>query len=151
MINLELKQNASAENVFDKTLTDVETVSGVLKEKTDIVNPTFILDLKTPPAFNYVVCGDFNRCYFVRGISSINGLWEISCECDVLSSFKSEIRENYAIVRRQENNYNLLYNDGSFRCYQDPHIISKAFPNGFNPSTPSFVLAVAGGVEDIDT
>ena len=149
MITLKLQQNKSEEIVLDKKVDDVTTESATLKRDTNIINPVFLLRVANLPTFNYISCSELERCYFVRSITSINGLWEISCECDVLSTYKDAIRANSAIIRRQENNWNLYYNDGSFRTYQNPHIITKSFPNGFNPSNPSFVLAVAGGAEDI--
>lgn len=150
MISLVLQKNASEEIVFDKKLTNVSTVTATLKRETDIVNPTFLLRVNSLPNFNYITCSNLGRSYFVRNITSVTGgLWEIVCECDVLSSYKTQIRANKAIVRRQEKDWNLYYNDGSFRTYQNPHIITKSFPNGFSPSNPTFVLAVAGGAEDI--
>lgn len=149
MISLVLYQNKSEEIVLDKELTEISTETATFKRDTNIVNPTFILRLANLPTFNYISCAETGRSYFVRGITSVNGLWEISCECDVLSTYKEQIRANSAIVKRQENNWNLYYNDGSFRTYQNPHILTRTFPNGFNPSNPSFVLAVAGGAEDI--
>ena len=149
MINLVLQQNTSEEIVVDKTLTNISTEQAILKRETDVVNPTFLLRLNELPDFNYISCLEMGRCYFVRNITSANGMWEVACECDVLSTYKDQIRANSAIIRRQENEWNLYYNDGSFRTYQNPHIITKSFPNGFNPSVPTFVLAVAGGAEDI--
>lgn len=149
MITLKLQQNNSEEICLDKNIVDVSEETATLKDNVNIVHPTFLLRLPTIPVFNYITCEDLNRQYFVRSVSSVNGFWEISCDCDVLSTYKNEIRSNKAIIRRQENNWNLFYNDGSFRTYQNPHIITKSFPYGFNPSNPSFVLAVAGGAEDI--
>ena len=149
MINLTLYQNKSEEVVLDKTLVEVSTETGTLKRDTNIVNPTFLLRLTELPTFNYISCAETGRSYFVRSVTSVNGLWEVSCECDVLSTYKEQIRANTAIIKRQENNWNLFYNDGSFRTYQNPHILTRSFPSGFNPSIPSFVLAVAGGAEDI--
>ena len=149
MINIILSQNKSEEIVFDKELIEAGKELATLKQDTSIINPVFLLKLDKLPNFNYVSCEEMGRKYFVRSITSVNGLWEIGCECDVLSTYKNQIRENKAVIKRQENAWNLFYNDGSFRTYQNPHIITRAFPSGFNPSTPTFVLAVAGGAEDI--
>lgn len=150
MITLKLQQNISEEICLDKSLTDISTENATLKQSTNIINPTFVLRLPSLPSFNYITCEELERCYFVRTITAVNSFWEIVCECDVLSTYKTQIRENSAIIRRQEENWNLFYNDGSFRTYQNPHIVTKSFPYGFNPSNPSFVLAVAGGAEDIE-
>lgn len=57
-------------------------------------------------------------------------------------SFADGIRNNTAIIKRQQEQWNLYLNDGSLKCYQDPIILTKAFPSGF--TTQEFVLAVAG-------
>ena len=71
-----------------------------------------------------------------------NGLVEFSCHVDVLSSFATDIRNNIGVVKRQENKWNLYLNDGSFKVYQNPNVLTKAFPSGF--TTQELVLAVAG-------
>lgn len=151
MISIVLQKNLSEENKLDKTLTTVSTQSVNLKDTTNILNPTFILRLSTLPDFNYITATPLKRSYFVKEVIFNGGVWEISCECDVLSTYKTEIRANKAIIKRQENKWNLYYNDGSFRTYQNPHIVTKSFPSGFDTNTNSFILAVAGGAEDIPT
>lgn len=151
---LKLQTNNSDAICVDKDLTEVVEVTGTLKEKTNISNPIFVIAL-TPaviPNFNYISCPDFGRSYFVKNVSSIRGgLWEVQCEVDVLTSFASEIRKNKAIIKRQEKSWNLYYNDGTFRSYQNPHIVTREFPSGFMAVNPSFVLAVAGGITENDT
>ena len=86
----------------------------------------------------------FNRFYFVDNITSIrNGLIQFSCRVDVLMSYRTAIRKNNAIIKKQENKWNLYLNDGTFKAYQNPNVLTKAFPSGF--TTQEFVLAVAGG------
>ena len=140
-----LMRNKSEEIKVDKTTETISTVTGVLKESTSIIDPIIKIecDLSTVTTCNYLSIPTFGRFYFVNNITSINnGIVEFSCHCDVLSSFASAIKANSAIIRRQENKWNLYLNDGSFRIYQNPVIITKNFPSGF--TTSEFVLAVAG-------
>lgn len=140
-----LMRNKSEEIKVDKTTETISTVTGVLKESTSIIDPVIKIecDLSTVTTCNYLSIPTFGRFYFVNNITSINnGIVEFSCHCDVLSSFASAIKANTAIIRRQENKWNLYLNDGSFRIYQNPVIITKNFPSGF--TTSEFVLAVAG-------
>ena len=146
--NIVLMTNTSEMNRVTKTTTIISTVSGVLKEQTSIIDPVIKIecDLATVTACNYISIPTFGRFYFVNNIISIrDGLVEFSCHCDVLSSFADAIKANKAIIRRQENNWNLYLNDGSFRVYQNPIILTKDFPYGFN--TYEFVLAVAGSAQ----
>ena len=140
-----LQQNNSERNRLTKEISDLFTVSGELKTETSIIDPVIMIecDLSDVTRCNYMTIPTFGRSYFVNNIRSIRtGLVEFSCHVDVLSSFADEIRANTAIVRKQENNWNLYLNDGSFKVYQNPNVLTKAFPSGF--TTQEFVLAVAG-------
>lgn len=143
--NITLQRNNSERNRLTKEISDLMTVSGNLKAETSIIDPIIMIecDLSAVTGCNYMTIPNFGRSYFVNNIRSIRtGLVEFSCHVDVLSSFASEIRSNTAIVRKQENRWNLYLNDGSFKVYQNPNVLTKAFPSGF--TTQEFVLAVAG-------
>lgn len=143
--NIVLMTNKSEPNRLTKSVSTISTVSGVLKEETSIIDPIIKIecDLSTVTGCNYISIPTFGRFYFVNNIRSIrNGLVEFSCHCDVLSSFASSIRGNSAIIKRQENKWNLYLNDGSLKIYQNPNVLTRAFPSGF--TTQEFVLAVAG-------
>lgn len=143
--NVLLQTNSSEKNRLDKNISTITTISGTLKEQTSIIDPVIKVegDLSSYTGCNYMTIDTFGRSYFVTNIRSVtNNIFEISGHCDVLSSFRSGIRSNNAIIRRQENKWNLYLNDGSFRTYQNPNVLTKAFPSGF--TTQEFVLAVAG-------
>lgn len=143
--NIILQKNNSENNRVSKSLKTILTVSGVLKEETSIIDPVIKIecDLASVTGCNYLSIPAFGRSYFVNNIRSIrNGLVEFSCHVDVLSSFASQILKNSAIVKRQEKSWNLYLNDGTFKIYQNPNVLTKAFPSGF--TTQEFVLAIAG-------
>lgn len=143
--NIVLQKNNSENNRVIKSVDAILTVSGVLKEETSIIDPVIKIecDLASVTGCNYLSIPAFGRSYFVNNIRSIrNGLVEFACHVDVLSSFASQIRSNSAIVKRQENSWNLYLNDGTFKVYQNPNVLTKAFPSGF--TTQEFVLAIAG-------
>lgn len=143
--NIELQRNNSENNRVSKSISNIMTVSGVLKEETSIIDPVIKIEcnLSDVTQCNYLTIAAFGRSYFVNDIRSIrNGLVEFTCHVDVLSSFASQILANTAIIRKQENAWNLYLNDGSFKIYQNPNVLTKAFPSGFD--TQEFVLAVAG-------
>lgn len=145
-MTIKLQYNATENNALDKTVTDIIELTGTLKAETSIIDPVIIVegDLSTFTGCNYMTVPEFGRSYFVRNIRSIrNGLVEFTAHVDVLSSFKTQIRGNMAIVRKQEKSYNLYLNDGTFKIYQNPDVKTYPFPSGF--TTQEFVLAVAGG------
>lgn len=145
--SLEFGQNLSENNMVDKSISPICTLTGVLRDGTSIIDPQFLVEapVDTFVGCNYVTVPEFGRSYFVRNIESYrSNLTLISCHVDVLTSFASEIRANKGIVRRQENSnaYNLYIDDGSLVAYQDPYVLTEVFPSGF--SGACFVLVVAG-------
>lgn len=148
MFDILLQNNKSEQNRVTKELETIATVSGVLKAETSIIDPVIVIecDLATVTNCNYISIPTFGRRYFVNNIRSVRaGLVEFSCHVDVLSSFAEAIKANSAIIKRQEVNWNLYLNDGTFRVYQNPNVLTKAFPSGFD--TQEFVLAIAGGAQ----
>lgn len=143
--DIKLQTNTSEKNSLTKKLTDVKTVSGVLKDTTSIVDPVILIEMDLADAVkvNYLTISIFERSYFVNNVKSVRqGLVEFTCHVDVLTSFADAIKKNSAIIKRQENKWNLYLNDGTFKIYQNPNVLTKAFPSGF--TTQEFVLAVAG-------
>ena len=140
-----LKTNNSERTRLNKDTQTIMTVSGVLKEETSIIDPIIKIEceLSDVTGCNYLSIPVFGRSYFVNNIRSIRkGLVEFSCHVDVLSTYADQIKNNMGIVKRQENKWNLYLNDGAFKVYQNPNVLTKPFPSGFN--TQEFVLAVAG-------
>lgn len=145
MFDIVLMTNSSEKNKMDKTLTTITTISGTLKNATSIIDPVIIIegDLSSFTGCNYMTIDTFGRSYFVNNIRSINNnLFEVSGHVDVLSTYKTEIRRNSAIIRKQQHQWNLYLNDGSLRVYQNPQVVTKTFSTGFTKL--EFVLAVAG-------
>ena len=143
--NILIQRNNSENNRVTKDVTLLSTIEGTLRQETSIIDPVFIIagDLDDYVGVNYCTVDSFGRSYFVNNIRSVrSGLIELTCHVDVLSSFAQQIRANTAIIRRQENQWNLYLNDGTFRVYQNPTVLTKAFPSGF--TTQEFVFAVAG-------
>lgn len=143
--DIKLQTNTSEKNSLTKKLTDVKTVTGVLKDTTSIVDPVILIEMDLADAVkvNYLTISTFGRSYFVNNVKSVRqGLVEFTCHVDVLTSFADAIKKNSAIIQRQENKWNLYLNDGTFKIYQNPNVLTKAFPSGF--TTQEFVLAVAG-------
>ena len=147
-MNIVLMLNNSESERVVKELQTLTTMAGSLKDGTSVINPTVVIQaipatVQQITTSNYLHIPDFGRYYFIRDISSVRtNLWEISCHVDVLQTYAAQIKEQTAIIQRQENEWNLYLNDGSFKVYQNPNVLTKPFPNGF--TTNEFVLAIAG-------
>lgn len=143
---INLYRNISPPNYVNKSISEVISLEGTLREPTSIIDPVVIVELDTPMGFNYVHIPAFNRYYYVTGISSeSNNLVAIAMHCDVLMTFKDEIVEMEAIIKRQENSFNLYLDDGIFKAYQNTKHKLLRFPRSF--SEFSYILALAGNGE----
>lgn len=133
-----------------KDLTAITTLTGVLKAATSILTPTILIEnipsdtISTITTSNYAYIEAFNgRKYFITDIRLMkNNLIEIDMRCDVLSTYADEILQQKAIIKRQENKWNLYLNDGSLQVYQNQIILTEPFPSGF--TAQEYVLSVAG-------
>lgn len=143
--NISVYVNKSEKNMVTKELTGAINLPGMLREGTSIVNPTIRVqgDISTYAGYNYMWIPAFKRYYFITDmVSQANQLIDITAHVDVLMSFKDTFLKNKAIIKRQENDWNLYLNDGTFMVYQDPGKATKLFPSGFN--TYRYILIIAG-------
>jgi len=141
-----LQRSLSDRKKLEKDIIDVKTLSGTLKNETSIVNPTIICEVNVNEIanVNYMTITSFGRRYFITDITSIrNGLVEISGHCDVLTTYAGAIKSNTAVVKRQENNWNMYVPDEIIASFQNPIKERWEFPSGFT-SGDSFVLMLAG-------
>ena len=142
--DIKLMNNQEELNKITKSPTEVMTLSGTLREETDIVDPQINVEYNgTLTNVNYMYIAEFNRYYFITKIESIRtGLWRIYAHCDVLKTYSEGILGTPAVVARNENRYNLFLNDSFFKVYSNPRLQIAKFPNKF--SGESYVLVMKG-------
>ena len=141
-----LGKMTSPVNSMQKGFTSKISLSGTLRNESEIIDPAIIINTSSADIFlcNYMQIPTFGRSYFITSIKSVrNGIFEVTGHCDVLSSFYSEIIKNKAIILRQEHKFNLLLNDDVFKCKQNARVQYKAFPSQLGAY--NFILTVAGG------
>lgn len=69
----------------------------VLKDRTDLLNPVFMLELADVPAWNYAAFS--GRYYFIDRVESVtNAIWALHCSVDVLATYKAAIQASSAFV-----------------------------------------------------
>ena len=107
--------------------------SVVLKEKTSYDQPVFLLTSNSQPEFNYLQWGSWY--YFVTGISYVrNDLYEVSCDLDVLATYKAQIGATTAFVKydttpnteipdgrlsnKTSTTYAVAFSPGSFNMFE---------------------------------
>lgn len=146
IINLMITEKPT--NAIDKNPTTIVSLTGVLRDECSILNPSITIEVDPTTIINcnYAYIPDFGRYYFVNDINVINNkLVQITCNVDVLYTYKNEILTNAAVIGRQEKMYNLYLSDSAFLAYQNSDITTHKFNYTF--SDMSYVLAVAGGLD----
>lgn len=85
---INLYNNESPTNKISKQITLITSLEGVLRNETDIVNPTFRIYSQSLPAFNYARVPAFNRYYYLQSVESVRAdIWDIKLTSDALMSF----------------------------------------------------------------
>lgn len=146
-----LYSQSSPTNQVTKDIgNSIVSVNGTLRRLCSIIDPVILIQTSDislwPLNVNYMYIASFKRYYYITNIVSVNtNLWELHGHVDVLMSYASQIRQQTAIVARQESQYNLMLDDGFFMSYQNPIIVTKRFSVEEPFETQEFVLVVAGG------
>lgn len=141
-------------NKVNRTITSVSLTNFDLKDNTDVVNPSFILDVPNASKLdmytktNMIYVDAFKRWYNVDNIefSSANRII-YRCSCDVLKSFADDIKANSYFVARQENVFDEFIYDNMLpkkNSYGMP--VCAEYPVGWTPNSYSYVVQVVGGV-----
>lgn len=139
-----LMNNQEELNKISKSPTTVRTLTGTLREETDIVDPEINVEFNGALTdCNYMYIAALNRYYFITKIESVrNGVWRIYAHCDVLKTYSNAILNTEAVVARSESRYNLYLNDSMFKVYSNPRLQIAKFPNKFEGE--SYVLVMNG-------
>lgn len=140
------KNNSEPERLI-KTLSIPLTLTGTLREGSNVVNPEIIIEgnpADFPTVYNYAYISEFSRYYYVGDpVAYRNTLINIPLNVDVLMSFKDAILANEAIIDKQDINGNVYLNDGVWAREAREFYTIKTFTNGFN-DTGEYILITAG-------
>lgn len=145
-MNIILYVNNSEKNKIGKTLTNDFSLSGTLRDVTNIINPVILIEISEIGNYNYCYINNFNRYYFITDITVIRtGLFAISLMVDVLESFKSDIKNLSVILLNTQNVGSSNYLPSQvFRNNVKSKTDILNFPSGLNDSG-EFILITAGG------
>lgn len=145
-MTIELYNNASDTENLVKSITLSETLTGSLRGSADVMSPEILIEDSGTvfnPAINYAYITEWGRYYYIVSKESYrNNLVILKLAGDPCMSFANNIKALSGIVRRQENEWNLYINDGSFMTYANDLTYALNFPSGLNGA--SFVLVTAG-------
>lgn len=143
-MNIILYTTKSESNRVTKTLENAATFSGTLRERTNVMYPSFVIQGDVSLVdYNYAYIEDFKRYYFITDlVSERNNLFRIDLTVDVLMTYKDQIKELTAVVDRQEKKFNLYLQDTEFNIDTRMKVVTKKFPRGFDGN--SYILGTVG-------
>lgn len=145
-MNLRLCVNNSEKNKINKSLTAGVTLSGTLRNESNVVTPSIIINIENPTIYNYAYIEDFGRYYFITDYISLRtGIWQINLKSDVLMSFKDSILASPVLISNSETTGKNNYLSGSnwvSNCKAKTDILT--FSQGLL-NDGQYILITAGG------
>lgn len=145
-MNLRLCVNNSEKNKINKSLTAGVTLSGTLRNESNVVTPSIIINIDNPTIYNYAYIEDFGRYYFITDYISLRtGIWQINLKSDVLMSFKDSILASNVLINNTETTGKNNYLSGSnwvSNCKAKTDILN--FSQGLL-NDGQYILITAGG------
>lgn len=145
-MEITLYKTSDENNKIDKTLSEPYNMIGSLRNESNVIRPSILIEIENPTRYNYMYIPEFGRYYFIKEITSVRtNLWRIDCEVDVLKSYADKIKTLTVIIDKNKDysKTNQYLNDGSFVIENKNTIEIKNFTNGFNNES-SYVLITAG-------
>lgn len=145
-MNIELYRNNSEPNKITKSLSAISTLSGSLRNESEVVNPVVLVEgnISSFQMANYARIQAFGRYYFITGIKSIrNNIVELSLHTDVLMSFNLSNVNGIVIETQSVNASNYLTGRNWIETVKHKTDIIS-FSNGLLDSG-EYILITAGG------
>lgn len=116
-ITVKLYSFTKRENSTKQPIGSGTDYSCTMIDDTSLMNPTFKLSIASNPiGNNYCYVSDFGRYYFITDIRTYQNFWYISCRCDVLASFKTEIGSQSHYILRSASDHDEYISDGFYGC-----------------------------------
>ena len=138
--------NNSENNRLIKTITQISTGAGVLREPCNLTDPSVLTAIDDVSNINYAYIADFGRYYFIRKITvDRENLYRIDMHVDVLMSNKTALLDCKGVINSSTkiNANNYLNSDTWVRTEKDTTTIMR-FPSGLS-TDGNFILITAGG------
>lgn len=143
---LSLYSVTDADNVANKKLDNPKQINIRLKRDVDIISPVLLLqsnDLLDFRDYNYAVIPDLKRNYFIKDCENVsNTLWQLSLECDVLTTYLNDVVNAESIFRRKIKSGD--YFNVSLDRKVIPDVLLYEAENGFSYTESSIILTTVG-------
>lgn len=130
MFDIQAFWNKSDNNVVNKKLTAVVTLTGTLRNECEVVDPTILIECDDPNKFNYIYIPALKRYYYIKDRNSVrNNIVEITAHCDVLMTYKADFLKLPAVISRNTHDYNVYLPDDQFSAMAYQRVQLRKFPN----------------------
>lgn len=131
-------------NTINKTLILNKDININFKGDTSILSPTIMVKYDTPIDFNYIYIPVFKRYYFITNMSVFpNKIYRLELECDLLMSYKDDILNAKANVKRQVNHNNYFNSNYNSEVRKEVDIYNSNVTLTDDKTT---VLVTIGGI-----
>lgn len=146
---ISLYKTTSENNRVVKALSAVKEMSGELRNKTSVLNPSIRIEsAENISGYNYCYIPEFGRYYYITDITSVRtNIWEVSMRCDVLMSYSVQIKALKPIIERDETGQSAGLVDSDLPISINKKVQKFYFPNGFTKDI-QYVLTTSGGAID---
>lgn len=146
-MELILFNTKDGENVINKEMIEKYRFNIKMKKDTDLITPTIILNDKGVMNFNncnYCYIEEFNRYYFIRTVENLaNHIWALVMECDVLETYKTDILNVTAVVKRAIHDGDYYVENTKVKVLRDVTIHES---DVLLINEPQHILSTIGGV-----
>lgn len=131
-------------NSIGKVLENATDFDIKFKAQADRTKPVVVLRCESMIDFNYAFIPNFNRYYFIESIEvTPNKIFNISLRCDVLESFKEDIKKSSGVISQQTNGNNYFNSDYQTEIKKEVDVIKSTVTLD---TTKSTILVTIGGV-----
>lgn len=154
-MNVKCYQSTADIRQVDKTnyLTFINEYEFVqLKESTSTEQLSIIIQCPNDETMeelntvNYFYVEELMTYYYRTDVEFLAGKRvRFTMKHDLLMTYKDDIRQLTCVVSRQENRYNQYLNDPNYKVYNYRRVQTLEFPNGFDKTSSSYLLTIAGG------
>lgn len=146
---ISLYKTTSENNRVVKALAAGKEMSGELRNKTSVLNPSIRIEsAENISGYNYCYIPEFGRYYYITDITSVRtNIWEVSMRCDVLMSYSAQIKALKPIIERDETGQSAGLVDSDLPISINKKVQKFYFPNGFTKDI-QYVLTTSGGAID---
>lgn len=129
----------------DQTNTEPVEVE-MLTDRNNVVNPIIRLSTgRIGRSTNYVWLKDLKRFYYIRSWNMDNGYITLNLEVDVLMSYRRELMDSHAMIKRNEFSYSSYLPDEKLKVYAPSRVKIDNFNSPFDSTKQIFYLALVSG------